>query len=143
MTGFAAYSHAIASMALFALVALALGPMAARAKAAAGVVSGAGPVPDYADPVYRLWRAYQNATEIAGVFCIAVMAAILAGAAPVLVNWLASLFLVSRLAHAFVHVRGIGAANFGPRTFLFVFGWAMCAGLALAALWSVFLGGGA
>lgn len=138
MTQFAHYGHAIVSMAGFALLTLAIGPFAGIRKAKDGVVSGSAPTPDYANPTYRLWRAHLNATEIMGVFVAATMAAILAGAPPFWVNLAASLFFVSRIAHAVIHIAGIGAPSYGPRTFLFIFGWFMCASLAVMAIFSVF-----
>ncbi len=134
MSAFAPYNLAIASMAAFALLTLAIAPIAAMRKARAGVVSGASPTPDYADPTYRLWRAHLNATEIIGVFVAVTVSAMLAGAAAFWVDLFAVLFVVSRLAHAAIHIAGVGAPDYGPRTFLFVFGWTMCALLALLAI---------
>lgn len=137
MNEFAEYGYAIGSMAGFVLVALAIAPMAAARKARDGIVSGAAPAPDYANPTYRLWRAHLNATEIMGVFVAATTSAMFAGVAPFWVNLLASLFLLSRIAHATVHIGGIGPAGFGPRTILFVFGWLMCVSLAVLAIVAV------
>jgi len=62
------------------------------------------------------------------------VAAILAGASPFWVNLLATVFLLSRLVVAFIHIRGIGAENMGPRTMIFVVGWAACLILGLMAI---------
>ena len=132
-----AYGHAILSMAGFALIALVLNPIAAAAKSKEGVTAGGSPNPDYGSRTYRLWRAHMNATEMMGVFAAVTLSAILAGASPFWVNLFASLFFVSRLVHACVHIRGIGAETGGPRTVVFVFGWAMCILLALMAVAAV------
>lgn len=142
MNPFLAYGPALIAMAGFALLTLAIAPIAAMRKAREGVVSGASPTPDYADPTYRLFRAHLNATEIIGAFVAVIVAAMLAGAAPFWVNLFAALFLVSRIAHAATHIAGIGAPNYGPRTVLFVFGWAMCAMLAGLAIHAVLTAAG-
>ncbi|MFM1815882.1 MAG: hypothetical protein RLZ98_2577 [Pseudomonadota bacterium] len=140
MDQFSEYAYAIASMAGFVLLTLAIGPFAAGRKARDGLVSGASPTPDYSDLTYRLWRAHLNASEMMGVFVAATVSAILAGAAPSWVNIIAVLFFLSRIAHAVVHIAGVGAADYGPRTYLFIFGWFMCAFLALMAIFAVFGG---
>ena len=66
------------------------------------------------------------------------VAAILAGADATWVNWLASIFFVARVLHFLVHYAGIGPMNFGPRTFIFVVGWACSAVLAVLAILAVF-----
>ncbi len=132
--GFAEYSHAIAAMAAFALMTLILAPLSGYAKAKDGVVAGGAPPSDYANAAYRLWRAHMSATEIIGAFTAATIAAMLAGAAPFWVNLAAVVFLVSRIAHAAVHIAGIGAADRGLRSILFVIGWIICAVLAIMAI---------
>ncbi len=132
MDQFHAYSHAIVSVALVAVIAVVLAPLSATKKARLGLVAGATPEPDYSSLAYRCWRAHLNATETMGTFAAVTFAAILAGAPPFWVNLSASLYLVARLVHSFVHVRGIGAESFGIRTFAFIFGSAMS--LLLAAL---------
>lgn len=138
MGDFAAYGHALVSLAGVALIALILAPLSAARKAKEGIVTGGQPEGGYGSLTYRLWRAHLNTTENIGIFASVTIAAMLAGVSPLLVNWLASLYLLSRLAHTFIYIRGIGAQNFGPRTFVFVFGWLICALLALATIWRVF-----
>ena len=136
MRQFAEYGYAIASIAGFVLLTLGIAPFAGSRKARDGVVPGAPPTPDYSNPTYRLWRAHLNATEIMGVFVGATTTAILGGAPPFWVNLLAVVFLFSRVTHAIVHIGAIGAANYGPRSLIFVFGWLTCALLALMAIFS-------
>ncbi|PJE36879.1 hypothetical protein CVM52_09905 [Pseudooceanicola lipolyticus] len=138
MTEFAEYSHALVSMALFVLMTLVMSPLTALQKSAAGLQAGEAPRADYADPVYRLNRAYLNATEMMGSFVAATGAAILAGASPFWVNLAAALFFVSRVVLLFIHLRGIGRMNTGPRSFVYAFGWACCILLALLAIFTVF-----
>ena len=138
MEQFAAYGHAIVSLAVFALVGLILGPVAAGRSTAAGYAPGEVPRADYDDPVYRLTRAYQNAMELTGIFTAVVVAAILAGAGAWWVNLLAAVFLISRLLVAVIHIAGVGSPNMGPRSIVFVIGWACCVILAIMAVVAVF-----
>jgi uncharacterized MAPEG superfamily protein len=138
MEPFAAYGHAIVSVALFALITLVIGPLSAMQKAKAGVAPGAAPAPDYGDPVYRAYRAHQNAVENAGLFTAVTLAAILAGSAPFWVNLFASIFLVARILHLVIHLRGIGSPDMGPRSFAYVAGWLMCILLGVMAVVAVF-----
>ena len=138
MDTFAAYGHAIVSVALWALLVLLLGPFSALAKSKVGLVPGAAPAADYADPVYRLYRAQQNSAENLAVFAAVTFAAMLAGASPLWVNWLASVAFVARLVMVFVHVRGIGKPRNGARTVVFVFGWALHVVLAVLAILAAF-----
>lgn len=137
MEVFEPYALSIAALAVFALMGLVLNPVSAARKAADGVASGALPEADYDNPTYRLSRAYMNAMELTGFFTAVTVAAMLAGASPFWVNLLASIFLVSRIVVAIVHIRGIGKANLGPRTVIFTVGWACCIFLAVLAIVAV------
>lgn len=132
------YGHAFVSLAGIVLLWVVMNPLSAVKKAGKGVPSGGAPVADYADPAYRWYRAYMNLTEILAPFAVAVLAAILTGANPFWVNVLASLFLLSRIAVAVVHVRGIGKADGGTRSILFAIGWAICGALAIMTVVAVF-----
>ncbi len=134
----AAYSHAIVSLALFAIVALLLNPWAAVERAKAGLVPGQMPEPNYSNRGYRIGRAYQNTVEMTGVFAAAIAVAVMAGASPFWVNLFASLVLISRLAMVFVHFQGIGRPNNGARTILFVFGWLMMLLIAIMVVGAAF-----
>lgn len=138
MEQFAAYGHAIVAMAATAIFGLLINPLTAVAKMNQGREAGGAPAEDYGDKTYRFNRAYLNLTEIMGFFVAATMAAILAGANPHWVNWLASIFFVARIAHFFVHYAGIGPMNMGPRTFVFVVGWGCALILAILAVFAVF-----
>ena len=137
MDGLTDYSHAIAALALYGLLALLLNPVAGLARARAGLEPGQMPSPDYNNRSYRVGRAYQNTVEMAGVFAVVVSAAIFAGVNPTMVNWLASLSLVFRLVMVFVHVQGIGSPENGPRTIIFVLSWLCKLALAILAVVAV------
>jgi len=138
MEQFAPYGHALVSMAGVALIGLLMNPISALRKMGQGVAPGGTPEQAYDDGTYRLNRAYLNLTEMMGLFVGCVLAAMLAGVAPFWVNWLASIFFVSRILVAIVHLAGIGPMNFGPRTMIFVVGWACCVALAVMAILAVF-----
>lgn len=123
---FAPYAHALAALGGWAILMFALLIASAAGKARARTPSG-HPVRDYSDPAYRRSRAFQNAIEITGPFLAALLAALLTGASPFWVNLLASLFLVSRIAMAGVH---IGTENQPLRSACWFVGVLCCLGLA-------------
>ena len=134
MEPFEAYSHALVALAAFALIGQVLAGVAVVSRSRAGFGPGAMPAPDYANPTYRACRAYQNTVDNVGTFAAAVTAAVLTGAAPFWVNLFASLAVVARIGFAVVYIRGIGAADGGPRSALFAFNTAMTVGIALMAV---------
>lgn len=138
MDQFSAYGHAIVSMAGVALLALLLSPLSAMKKTRIGLAPGAQPEADYGSATYRWHRAYSNLTEAAGCFALVTVAAILAGANPIWVNWLAALFFLSRIVVLIVHVQGLGRPDMSLRTYTYVFGWLMCVLLALTAILAAF-----
>lgn len=138
MEQFSAYGHALVSLAVVAIFAMMFGPMSAMRKQAAGLDAGATPAADYTDPAFRLHRAYMNLTENYGLFAGVTMAAILAGVSPFWVNLLATIFLVSRLVVAFVHIKGIGRQHVGPRSFIYVTGWLANIVMAVLTIVAVF-----
>lgn len=138
MEAFAPYSHAIVAVALTVIFGLVLSPISAMRKTEAGLAPGCEPEADYDSSVYRWHRTYANLAETMGFFVASVGAAILAGANPFWVNLLASLFFVSRLVLAYVHIKGIGQPNMGVRSFTYVAGWLACIILCLMAVLAVF-----
>ena len=137
MEQFAAYGHAIVAMAGTALFGLILSPLSAMRKSAIGLVPGCQPEADYTSSVYRWHRTYSNLSETMGFFVACTVAAILAGASPFWVNLFASIFFVSRLVVAFVHIQGLGKPDMSARSFTYVAGWLMCVLLALMAIFAV------
>ncbi|WP_179378461.1 MAPEG family protein [Jannaschia marina] len=130
----APYAHALAALGGWAIVMLVLIPVSVAGKPRGRTESG-HPVRDYSDPAYRRSRAFRNAIEITGPFVAATLAAILVGASPFWVNLLASLFLVSRIAMAAVH---IGTENQTARSACWFVGLLCCLGLALLAVFGAF-----
>ncbi|MCX7566250.1 MAPEG family protein [Sulfitobacter sp. F26169L] len=120
MDQFAQYSHAIASLALWALLVVGLSLNSTRGRTAENRCGCGKPKRDYSDPAYRSERAFMNAVETSGPYVAATLAAMLAGASPLMVNILASVFLVSRLVMAFVHIR---TENQAMRSVSYVIGW--------------------
>lgn len=132
---FAPYSHAIAALALWALVMIVLSMLSIVGRTPENRCDCGKPKRDYSDPVYRRERAFANAIETSPAFMAATMAAILAGGSPLWVNILASVFLLARLAMAFVHIR---TENQSLRSATFTVGWLCVVLLALTALVAVF-----
>ncbi|MEM9428487.1 MAG: MAPEG family protein [Pseudomonadota bacterium] len=128
------YAHAIVSVAAFALMVLVLAGLSGYRKGVAKLPAGGSPKEDYADPLYRTHRAYLNASEALAVFAAVVAAAVLAGASPFLVNLIATIVVLVRIATAVVHIRGIGAENGGPRSILFGVAWIGMIALAVLAI---------
>ena len=137
MDQFAAYGHAIVAMAATAILGLLLSPFSALRKTAVGLAPGAQPEADYTSSVYRWHRTYSNLAETMGYFVACAGAAILAGASPFWVNLFASVFFLSRLVLAIVHIKGIGKPDMGIRSFTYVAGWLMCLLLAISAICAV------
>ena len=137
MEQFAAYGHAIVAMAATAIFGLLLSPLSALRKSSIGLAPGCQPEADYTSSVYRWHRTYGNLAETMGYFVACTAAAILAGASPFWVNLFASIFFVSRLVLAFVHIKGLGKPDMGLRSYTYVVGWLMCVLLALMAIFAV------
>lgn len=131
MEQFSAYGHAIASLAVWSLIVAVLTGLSTRGRAAEKRCACGKPVRDYSDPAYRSERAFMNAVETSGPFIAATVAAILAGAAPVWVNLLASVFVVARIVMAYVH---IGTTNQPLRSAFWGLGSVCILGLAILAI---------
>ncbi len=137
MLDFSQYWVTLLSIIAYAVVAMALSPMAGSAKSVAGVAPGAVPEQDYSLYVYRIHRAHANATETLPIFLAVTIVAMLAGASAFWVNLFAALAVLARFVMVFVHVKGIGRADMGPRTMAFVAGWACWVALVILALCAV------
>jgi uncharacterized MAPEG superfamily protein len=122
MSPFAAYGHAILSLAVWSLIVITLSALSTRGRVAENRCDCGKPKRDYSDRWYRSERAFMNAIEISGPFIAATLASILAGAPSFWVNMLASVFVVSRIAVAYVH---IGTTNQSLRSAVWSIG-VMC-----------------
>jgi len=142
MEAFAPYGHALVALAATAIFGLLMAPIAGMRKAALGLAPGAEPEAeaDYASPAYRWHRAYLNLAESMGFFAAVTVAAILAGGRPFWVNLYASVFFVSRVVMAVIHIRGLGGADRSLRSFAYALGMLMCVLLALTAIINGFAG---
>lgn len=138
MEPFAAYSHALASVALFAIVVMLFSPLSAIQKGKKGLAPGAEPAADYSDIAYRLHRVFENGTDTLAIFAAVTGVAILAGASPFWVNLLAALVLVFRVVMVVIHVQGLGSPHNGPRSIAYVLGWLCMLGLAILGLVAAF-----
>jgi uncharacterized MAPEG superfamily protein len=132
---FDAYGHAIASLALWALIILCLSGLSLQGRSKSQLCDCGKPKRDYSDPVYRRERAFQNAIESSGPFIAATVAAILAGAGPFMVNLLASVFIVARIAMVVVHV---WTENQPMRSMAYGISWFAMILLAVLAIGAVF-----
>lgn len=135
METFAAYSHAIAALALWAIMVSVLGALSTRGRTAEGRCDCGKPKRNYDDPVYRSERAFMNAVESSGPFIASTLAAILIGASPLWVNIFASVFIVARVGMAFVHIR---TTNQPARSLFFSLGLFCILGLVVLAIGSAF-----
>jgi len=135
MDMFDAYSHAIAALALWAVLVSVLGMLSAGARGAKETCACGKPKRDYSDPAYRRERAFMNAIEGGGPFVAVTVAAVLIGAAPFWVNLFATVYLVARVAMAAVHIR---TENQQLRSLFFVIGLASVLALALCVLRAAF-----
>lgn len=132
---FDAYSHAIAALALWGLLVVALSMQSTRGRTAEDRCGCGKPMRNYANKWYRSERAFANAVETSPAFIATTLAAILGGASPLIVNILASLFLLARLAMAYVHIQ---TENQNLRSITFGVGWLMLILMGLTALVAAF-----
>lgn len=138
MEQFAAYGHAIVSIAIWILIVQLLSAWVGATKANAGMVPGSVPEADYGNKDYRIHRAYENSVANLAVLTSAVVIAVLAGASPFWVNLLASVAVVARIVMVYVHIQAIGKPTQGIRTFIFVFHWALILAIAVMAAFKAF-----
>lgn len=132
---FAPYGHAIASLALWAVIISVLAALSTRWLTPENRCGCGKPLRNYDDRGYRSHRAFLNAIEASGPFIAAVLAAILSGAAPFWVNLFASVFVVARIVVAYVH---IGTTNQPMRSAIWSVGLFCILGLVVTALLAVF-----
>lgn len=134
MDAFAAYNHALLALAIWALLSIVLSGLSTVGRTPENRSDCGKPIRDYASVSYRRERAFANAVEVSGPFIAATLAAILAGASPFMVNLLASVFVVSRIAMAVVYIR---TENQPLRSITFLIGWVCMIGLAITAIGAV------
>lgn len=92
---------------------------------------------DHSKLSFRALRTYSNSAETFPAFGWALLMAILAGAAPMLVNVLAIGYFIARMVFWGIYYAGIGKPAGGPRTMAFVAGLLCNIALAGLAVWSL------
>lgn len=85
---------------------------------------------DHSKLSFRALRTYANSSENLPAFGFSLVPAIVFGVLPALVNWLAVVYLVFRLAFWAAYYSGVGKVAGGPRTICYVGG--LLANLVLA-----------
>ena len=94
---------------------------------------------DYSEFGFRALRAHANSSENLPVFAFSLLLAMIVGANPGWVNWLAGFYVATRVIHSIIYYGGIGPNNNGPRTMVFGLGQMsnlLLAGGAFVALYN-------
>lgn len=134
MESFDAYGVSFAMLAVWALMLIGLSMQSTIGRTAENRAPSGKPIRNYADKAYRRERAFANAVETSGAFIAATVAAIMAGASPIVVNVLTVVFILSRIAMAVVHIQ---TENQPLRSATFGVGWLCLILLSVMALWAV------
>ncbi len=92
---------------------------------------------DHSKLSFRASRTFSNATENFPAFGWALLVAIIAGASPLLVNWLAGIYFVFRMLFWAIYYSGKGKVAGGPRTMAFVGGLVTNMVLAGVAIYAI------
>ena len=87
----------------------------------------------HGDFSFRTLRTYANSTENLPAFATVVFVAIIVGASPIWVNWLAGIHVAIRFLYWAVYYAGVGEVLRGPRSMTYVAGWAVNLVLAVVA----------
>lgn len=88
---------------------------------------------------FRTLRTHLNSTETLAVFAISLLLALFAKVSPEWVNGLAILYVATRILYWILYYAGVGRNKGGPRTIIFVAGWATNVVLATLALFSLLI----
>ncbi len=134
---FSDYTLALAALACWGLLVLALSGLSLRGRTPENRTESGLPKRNYAEPSYRAYRAYANAMESSPPFMAGLLACIMLGAAPFWVNGLAAVFILSRIAMAYIH---IATENQAARSGAYGIGWLCMLALGLIALISAITG---
>lgn len=74
----------------------------------------------HANLSFRAVRTYQNSAESLPMFIAALLAAIVVGASPAVVNTASVIYVIARLLFWWIYYAGIGRSAGGPRTMIYV-----------------------
>jgi len=118
---FAAYQPSLGALTIFCFAVLIQSFLAAPLAFAKGEQTPGMPLQgDHSLLSFRVLRTYQNSVESLPAFGFALLLAILVGVNASLVNWLAGIHVVFRLAYWAAYYSGIGKVTGGPRTLCYV-----------------------
>lgn len=92
---------------------------------------------DHSKLSFRVLRTYANSVENFPAFGWALLVAIIAGASPIIVNWIAAIYFAFRMLFWAVYYAGFGKVAGGPRTIVFVGGLVSNIVLAGVAIWAI------
>lgn len=92
---------------------------------------------DHPDFSFRVLRTYGNSTENLPAFGFTLLAAILVGAPASWVNWLAGIHVALRMVYWFAYYKGLTPVGGGPRSLIYVAGWAANLVLALVVVYAL------
>ena len=92
---------------------------------------------DHTKLSFRVLRTYSNSVENFPAFGWALLVAIVAGASPTLVNWVAIAYFGFRMLFWAVYYSGFGKVAGGPRTMVFVGGLLSNILLSGIAIWAI------
>ncbi len=139
MPQLAAYHPALMALAILCLAVLVQSFLAGILGLAGGEeISGLPLKGDHSKFSFRTIRTYGNSTENLPAFATTVFLAIIAGVGVALVNWLAIIHVVIRLAYWAVYYSGIGNVAGGMRTIMYVLGLFANIALAVLTVWALF-----
>lgn len=132
------YEPALLALAVLSLIVLLQALLTAPLAFLRGEQSPGAPVSgDYTWRSFRVLRTHANSVESLGPFGFALLAAMIAGSHPLLVNGLAAAHVVFRALFWVIYYGGFGKTAGGPRTLCFIGGLAtniVLAGAAITAL---------
>lgn len=119
----AAYTFSIVGVLALCLTSIVLAINSGYSKGRAGVLSGPVHPADDENPLYRIDRAHLNSVEALAPFVVPALLAMMVGVGPALLATLVWLYVLIRLAHVAIYLRGGNAAKGGSvRTVLYVAG---------------------
>jgi uncharacterized MAPEG superfamily protein len=131
-----AYSLSILGLLLLCLVSVLLSIHSGYSKGRAGKLSGPVLPADDDNPLYRIDRAHLNSVEALAPFAIPAVIAMIVGLRPSVLAVLVWLFVLIRLAHVGIYLRGGSAAKGGSvRTVLYVSGAVVTVVLVVLTGW--------
>ena len=132
----AAYAFSIIGVLALCLTSIALAINSGYSKGRAGVLSGPILPANDANPLYRIDRAHLNSVEALAPFIVPAVLAMMVGDGPTLLAALIWLYVLIRLAHVAIYLRGGDAAKGGSvRSVLYIAGCMVTVTLIVVTGW--------